>query len=250
MLKVLRSFKKLARTISTPPKMAVELQMLRRGKDLLLHPNGQDEQEEDPLKEDVSQKPEDGEAAVLRTPAAPAELGRDTLGEQSPQAEPPAIVLADGAEFGALAEAEGTGGEDPEFELWVETELEASWCLEDNSVSASHDEPWREACQTSMVRRRWDEFEALPGSPTGSRRRSSAGLPASPAVAAPGEPALGPAQIAAANLRVLGLPEDADEAQVRAAFRRRSLECHPDKGGSADDFQSVVKAYQSLASSW
>lgn len=38
----------------------------------------------------------------------------------------------------------------------------------------------------------------------------------------------------------------ADLASLRAAFRRRSMETHPDRGGSADEFAEVARAYEAL----
>lgn len=130
--------------------------------------------------------------------------------------------------------------EDPEFELWVETELEAAWCLEDSSTGPG---PWRGVCQTSTVRRRWEEFEALGGvRHSGLRPGERCGEVAWSAACPEGS-----ACSTVASLSTLGLPGDADEAQVRAAFRRCFLTSHPDKGGSVDAFNNVLKAYRSLA---
>lgn len=45
---------------------------------------------------------------------------------------------------------------------------------------------------------------------------------------------------------VLGVNPDADEAEIRAAYRRRVKAVHPDQGGSAEQFQSVQDAYERL----
>eukprot|EP00927_Polykrikos_kofoidii_P040118 TRINITY_DN34349_c0_g1_i1.p1 TRINITY_DN34349_c0_g1~~TRINITY_DN34349_c0_g1_i1.p1 ORF type:complete len:654 (-),score=129.12 TRINITY_DN34349_c0_g1_i1:31-1992(-) len=45
---------------------------------------------------------------------------------------------------------------------------------------------------------------------------------------------------------VLRLGCDATDADVRSAYRRRALETHPDKGGSADAFRQVVDAFEAL----
>ncbi len=45
---------------------------------------------------------------------------------------------------------------------------------------------------------------------------------------------------------VLGLPEHASSTDLRRAFRRRSLVVHPDRGGDADDFDEIVRAFSVL----
>lgn len=42
---------------------------------------------------------------------------------------------------------------------------------------------------------------------------------------------------------VLGIDPDADESEVVRAYRDRVKETHPDRGGSADEFQRVQAAY-------
>ncbi len=49
---------------------------------------------------------------------------------------------------------------------------------------------------------------------------------------------------AAAAVLGLGWPCAADE--MKAAFRRRAKETHPDMGGRADDFRAVAEAYEFL----
>lgn len=47
---------------------------------------------------------------------------------------------------------------------------------------------------------------------------------------------------------VLGLdPEDADDGEIQAAYRRRVKEAHPDQGGSVEEFQRVRAAYDAVA---
>ena len=43
---------------------------------------------------------------------------------------------------------------------------------------------------------------------------------------------------------VLGLQLDASIAEIRAAYKRRALEVHPDKGGSSAEFQLVLAAFE------
>ena len=45
---------------------------------------------------------------------------------------------------------------------------------------------------------------------------------------------------------LLGLVSGASLADVKAAFRRRALETHPDHGGNPDDFRELHRAYERL----
>lgn len=42
---------------------------------------------------------------------------------------------------------------------------------------------------------------------------------------------------------VLGVRPDVDEAALKAAYRKRALETHPDQGGDAEAFRRVLEAY-------
>ncbi|MEM0961458.1 MAG: J domain-containing protein [Bacteroidota bacterium] len=46
--------------------------------------------------------------------------------------------------------------------------------------------------------------------------------------------------------RILSLPYDAEDADVRKAFRQRARETHPDRGGSPEAFLEVRAAYGAL----
>jgi hypothetical protein len=46
---------------------------------------------------------------------------------------------------------------------------------------------------------------------------------------------------------ILGVPEDADQGAIRAAYRRLSNQVHPDRGGSSALFRKVVDAYATLS---
>lgn len=46
---------------------------------------------------------------------------------------------------------------------------------------------------------------------------------------------------------VLGVPPSASPQAVRTAFKRRALVVHPDKGGSKEDFQKVLVAFEVLS---
>ncbi len=43
---------------------------------------------------------------------------------------------------------------------------------------------------------------------------------------------------------ILGVTAGATAAELRRAFRQRALETHPDKGGTADSFRLVQRAYE------
>jgi len=49
-------------------------------------------------------------------------------------------------------------------------------------------------------------------------------------------------------LAKLGLPPHADESSIKARFRRMAKECHPDNGGSAEEFVELMKIYKELLS--
>ncbi|SDE72848.1 ferredoxin Fer [Halorientalis regularis] len=49
---------------------------------------------------------------------------------------------------------------------------------------------------------------------------------------------------------VLGIDPDADDAAIRDAYRRRVKEAHPDRGGSAREFQRVKEAYEKIENGW
>jgi ferredoxin len=49
---------------------------------------------------------------------------------------------------------------------------------------------------------------------------------------------------------VLGIDPDADDATVRDAYRRRVKDAHPDRGGSAREFQRVKEAYEMIQDGW
>ena len=45
----------------------------------------------------------------------------------------------------------------------------------------------------------------------------------------------------------LGVPKDADEGQIKKAYRMLALKHHPDKGGDAEAFKSYAEAYAVLS---
>ena len=47
---------------------------------------------------------------------------------------------------------------------------------------------------------------------------------------------------------VLGVAPDAEDAEIKRAYRRRAKEAHPDQGGSVEEFQRVKAAYEAIRS--
>ena len=45
---------------------------------------------------------------------------------------------------------------------------------------------------------------------------------------------------------ILGVKKDASEAEIKKAFKAKSMQHHPDRGGDADTFKQVNEAYQNL----
>lgn len=124
----------------------------------------------------------------------------------------PSIVVCGGDTNHGTAENET----ESEFELWVETKIDAGWCLEDDRNAENVD--WQKVCSTSTMKRSWVEFEAL--------------------AKIVEQPSYRPA------LEQLGLSQEASvsNSDVSAAFRRLAKERHPDKGGSREAFAKLVDA--------
>jgi len=120
-----------------------------------------------------------------------------------------------------------------EFELWVETDIDAAWCLPGNEAEANQDTAidatWRQDCTTSTMRRSWEDFERLgkPGNHVGDRTLQEA-----------------------FDKLGLRLTDELDAKKAASAFRRLSLTCHPDKVTTPnktrceESFDALVSAYQ------
>jgi hypothetical protein len=147
--------------------------------------------------------------------------------------EDSAILIAFSAEPSAKPlvigdQAVDVSNPDVEFDLWVETELQAAWCIED---PASVGCDWKKTCQTSSVSLRWEDFEALPNHNSSVSKVSSIS---------------GDILDVHEAFKRLGLDEKAEVSQLASAFRQLSLRCHPDKAGpeSAESFNTLVVAYE------
>ncbi len=66
---------------------------------------------------------------------------------------------------------------------------------------------------------------------------------ASTAARSKGEEAARPGEASFSVWDVLGVGRDVTEQELKAAYRRRALETHPDHGGSEEAFRRVVRAY-------
>ncbi|HQY63799.1 MAG TPA: J domain-containing protein [Polyangiaceae bacterium] len=79
--------------------------------------------------------------------------------------------------------------------------------------------------------------------------RGEAAFPAGADARVGGEAhATAPNDAARANPRsvweTLGVPPSASEEEVKRAYRQRALETHPDRGGDAEAFRAVQRAYE------
>ncbi|XP_009391200.2 chaperone protein dnaJ 11, chloroplastic [Musa acuminata AAA Group] len=72
-------------------------------------------------------------------------------------------------------------------------------------------------------------------------------LPPRPNAGAAVSPRLLTVAAASSLYEVLGVPASASGQEIKAAYRRLALECHPDVGASADQFLRVHAAYSTLS---
>lgn len=47
--------------------------------------------------------------------------------------------------------------------------------------------------------------------------------------------------------QILGIPENATEAQIKEAYRKKAHECHPDRGGSEEQMKLINQAKMMLS---
>jgi len=45
---------------------------------------------------------------------------------------------------------------------------------------------------------------------------------------------------------VLGVTKSSSDEEIRQAYKRKAMACHPDRGGDVNEFQSIKKAYEIL----
>jgi len=192
----------------------------------------------------------------LEKPAAPFAEETDARPEPEPALMPEPKGLGQSEVANPLSP---TGSCDAEFEMWVETDLQAEWCLEDNSNSQSRGrrEPtgdssasasqmsWKDGCCTAALRRRWEDFEAL-GHSNHTLNLAGGGGEGEGLVDGNQDGTGSGSMSSQAALEVLGLPtsREPDAQELASAFRQRSRTCHPDKAGTADEFNLLVMAYQ------
>mmetsp|Transcript_17663 Transcript_17663/g.15043 ORF Transcript_17663/g.15043 Transcript_17663/m.15043 type:complete len:91 (-) Transcript_17663:226-498(-) len=46
---------------------------------------------------------------------------------------------------------------------------------------------------------------------------------------------------------ILGVSKDATSSEIKKAFRKLAIKHHPDKGGDADKFKEITRAYEVLS---
>ena len=47
--------------------------------------------------------------------------------------------------------------------------------------------------------------------------------------------------------KILNIDKTATADDIKSAFKKKAMHCHPDKGGNADEFKKVNEAYQILS---
>lgn len=47
--------------------------------------------------------------------------------------------------------------------------------------------------------------------------------------------------------KLLGVNKDANDKDIKKAYRKMALKCHPDRGGNEEDFKKISTAYQTLS---
>jgi hypothetical protein len=95
-----------------------------------------------------------------------------------------------------------------------------------------------ETPETRFDRRRSEEADARERRQRWERRRRSAGGGTSRAATGKSE-----RQRVASAFDRLGVPRDADEDEIRAAYREQVKEVHPDHGGEEEAFRELQEAY-------
>jgi DnaJ-class molecular chaperone len=46
--------------------------------------------------------------------------------------------------------------------------------------------------------------------------------------------------------QILGVTKESSDEEIRTAYKRKAMACHPDRGGNIDEFQTIKKAYEML----
>jgi len=92
-------------------------------------------------------------------------------------------------------------------------------------------------------------LEPVDGHWAGAWKRTLAGLkpfPTHPAREASPETAASARAKPVDPFVLLGIPNDAPLEDVKTAFRKKALEHHPDRGGTAEAFMAIKRAYDAI----
>ena len=101
-----------------------------------------------------------------------------------------------------------------------------------------------EGARGQRARERWEQRQqAAQGQQAGRRRTGEGGRRRRRGVGPQASATMPPAEA----YRHLGLDSDADEGEVRRAYRERVKEVHPDRGGDEEEFRKVTEAYETLS---
>ena len=47
--------------------------------------------------------------------------------------------------------------------------------------------------------------------------------------------------------KLLDIDKNASEQEIKKAYRKLAVKCHPDRGGNEEEFKNISKAYQTLS---
>eukprot|EP00928_Gymnodinium_smaydae_P046514 TRINITY_DN3099_c0_g1_i2.p1 TRINITY_DN3099_c0_g1~~TRINITY_DN3099_c0_g1_i2.p1 ORF type:complete len:267 (+),score=61.95 TRINITY_DN3099_c0_g1_i2:43-843(+) len=206
---------------------------------------------------DTLEKPQDAAGVTsdsfVESLEAPAATSKDAAGVTPSDAfvesfEAPGAMAKEDAAGVTPSDSFVESLEGLEMELTVEVEIQSHWMLRPDVRS---DEDGGSRSSTRTIRRRWDEYEA-DWPRTRTSRKSCSPLKAwrlgndklieaSKAMISPND-VLSSTYTVEEALQILGLQKGARSADVHAAFRRRALQCHPDKVGCREPYDELLAA--------
>eukprot|EP00928_Gymnodinium_smaydae_P046515 TRINITY_DN3099_c0_g1_i3.p1 TRINITY_DN3099_c0_g1~~TRINITY_DN3099_c0_g1_i3.p1 ORF type:complete len:236 (+),score=56.85 TRINITY_DN3099_c0_g1_i3:43-750(+) len=175
---------------------------------------------------DTLEKPQDAAGVTsdsfVESLEAPAATSKDAAGVTPSDAfvesfEAPGAMAKEDAAGVTPSDSFVESLEGLEMELTVEVEIQSHWMLRPDVRS---DEDGGSRSSTRTIRRRWDEYEAM---------------------ISPND-VLSSTYTVEEALQILGLQKGARSADVHAAFRRRALQCHPDKVGCREPYDELLAA--------